>query len=199
MQRSLLIILTIVVFAAAGLLMLNFPVDKGGVREPAQSAGPGSEQPEDRGAGLISFRAQGIDGGEYTQALFEDYALTLVNVWATYCGPCIKEMPALGELYGEYAPRGVNIVGIVIDVQDQELRVIEKQRSLAQEIAEKTGADYVHLMISEELIDPVLSRFNAIPASFFVDSDGNIISEFYIGPREKEEWVEIIEEHLEKL
>jgi len=199
MRRSLLIILAIIVFTAAGMLMLHFPAERDGAREPAQSAIPDSEQPAGLDAGLVSFHVQGIDGGEYTQDIFKDYAMTLVNVWGTYCDPCIREMPALGELYEEYVPKGVNIVGIVVDVQDKELKVIEEQRSLAQEIAEKTGADYVHLMISEEMIDSVLSRFSAIPASFFVDSDGNIISEFYIGAREKEEWIEIIEEHLEKL
>lgn len=125
--------------------------------------------------------------------------MTLVNVWGTYCGPCLDEMPGLGELHEEYEPKGVNIIGIVIDVQDERLQVNEEQQALAQEIAEKTGADYTHLIISEEMIDPVLSKFNAIPASFFVDSDGNIVSEFYIGSKSKEDWADIVETNLANL
>lgn len=148
--------------------------------------------------GLTGFRTQDIYGGDFDQSIFKDYTLTMVNVWGTFCGPCLDEMPDLGELQKEYEPKGVNIVGIVIDVQDNSLKVIEKQQELAKEIAETTGAGYTHLIISEEMIDPVLSKFDSIPASFFVDSGGNIVSEFYIGSREKEDWVDIIETNLEK-
>lgn len=207
MNRTLLIILAVIVFAAAGIFMLNLPKEQGSIRGPAQVVEQAQDlfldQPvhgdESAGYGLISFQVQDIYGDEYTQDIFKDYSMTLVNVWGTYCGPCLDEMPALGELYDEYAAERVNIVGIVIDVQDEYLRVNESQRSLAQEIAEKTGADYTHLLVSEEMIDPVLSKFNAIPASFFVDDDGNIISEFYIGSRSKEDWADIIETNLENL
>lgn len=148
--------------------------------------------------GLISFRTQDIDGNEVNQDIFKDYPLTLVNVWGTYCGPCLEEMPYLGELHKEYEAKGVNIVGIVIDAQDEDLQILEDQRDLVKEIVAKTGADYTHLVVSNDLIDSVLTQFDAIPASFFVDSDGNIVSEFYIGSRSKEDWVDIIETTMEE-
>lgn len=158
--------------------------------------------PQDHGTneevtvGLTSFRTTDIYGEEKTQEIFSGYDMTLVNVWGTFCKPCLDEMPFLGELHKEYEPQGVNIVGIVVDVQDNDLQIIEDQRKLAQDIAAGTGADYTHLLVSEELIQSVLSQFDAIPASFFVDSDGNIISEFYIGSREKEDWKALIDENL---
>ena len=81
--------------------------------------------------------------------------------------------------------------------QAAELQVIDDQIELAKEIAASTGADYTHLIVSEDLIESVLSEFDAIPASFFVDSDGNVVSEFYVGSRSKEEWVDIIEENID--
>lgn len=152
---------------------------------------------EPESIGLISFQTQDIYGTAVNQDIFSGYTLTLVNVWGTFCGPCLEEMPDLGELQKEYEPNGVNIVGIVVDVQDENMEIIEEQRKLAGEIASGTGADYPHLLVSEEMIDAVLNRFDAIPASFFVDSDGNIVSEFYIGGRDKEAWAEIIEATLE--
>ncbi len=147
-------------------------------------------------AGLTSFQTQDIYGVDQDQSIFRDYSLTLVNVWGTFCGPCLDEMPYLGELQKEYEQKGVNIVGIVVDVQDEELNVVEEQLDLAKEIASGTGADYTHLIVSEDMIDSVLNQFDAIPASFFVDSDGNIVSEYYIGSREKEDWVDIIETNI---
>ena len=214
MGRTLLIIVTVFIFLAVSLVVFNMPAGQGVVQGPAQSTdsegsqianseGPqtaGTDELQSTGAdfGLISFKTQDIYGGEYTQDIFKDYSLTLVNVWGTYCGPCLDEMPALGELYDEYAPQRVNIVGIVIDVQDENLQVDEGQLALAQEIAEKTGADYTHLLISEEMID-MLNNFSTIPTSFFVDSDGNIVSEFYIGSKSKEEWTDLIETNLKNL
>ncbi|MEL7655304.1 MAG: TlpA disulfide reductase family protein [Bacillota bacterium] len=148
--------------------------------------------------GLVNFQTEDIYGEEKNQDIFKDYSLTLVNVWGTFCGPCLEEMPYLGQLQEEYETKGVNIVGIVVDVQDEDLQIIDEQIDLAKEITTSTGADYTHLIVSEDLIESVLSEFDAIPASFIVDSDGNIVSEFYIGSRSKEDWVTIIEENMAK-
>lgn len=172
------------------------PDDQNGTKTEEQSQEP-SKEDEPTSIGLISFQTHDIYGEEVNQDIFRDYSLTLVNVWGTFCGPCLDEMPSLGELQKEYVSKGVNIVGIVVDVQDEDMNVIEDQQELAKEIASGTGADYTHLLISEEMIDSVLNQFDAIPASFFVDSDGNIVSEFYIGSREKEDWVTIIEENIQ--
>jgi len=143
-------------------------------------------------AGLTDFQTKDIYGADVGHEIFQGYDLTMVNVWGTFCGPCLDEMPDLGELQNEYEPKGVNIVGIVVDVQDENLEIISEQIELAKDIAEGTGADYTHLLLSTGML-PVLRQFDAIPASFFVDGSGNIVSETYIGSRSKEEWIEIIE------
>lgn len=160
---------------------------------------PELEEKEEISQGLTSFETTDLYGEVITQEIFSRYDLTMVNVWGTFCNPCLEEMPYLGELQKEYEPAGVNIVGIVIDVQDNDLQVMEDQKILAQEIAETTGADYTHLLVSFDMIEPVLSQFDAIPATFFVDSDGNLVSEFYIGSREKDQWKQLIDETLENM
>lgn len=148
--------------------------------------------------GLTSFQTMDINGEKKSQDIFTGYKLTMVNVWGTFCDPCINELPFLGELQKEYEPKGVNIVGIVVDAQDKDLQPVDDQLQLARDIASKTGADYTHLLMSKGIIDSVLSQFDSIPVSFFVDSGGNIVSEFYVGSRTKKEWVNIIEEQMEK-
>ena len=59
-------------------------------------------------AGVMSrFTATDLEGVEVDQSIFSDYKLTMVNVWATFCTPCINEMPDLGELAAEYSDQGV--------------------------------------------------------------------------------------------
>ncbi len=175
------------------LFLLTFTAGCGS--DPAGSVEQNPSSGES-GAGLNSFQTKDIYGEEKDQSIFQDYSLTMVNIWGTFCGPCLAEMPDLGEIHKEYKPKGVNLVGIVVDVQDQKLEVIEDQVKLAIEIIEDTGADYTHLTVSQDLIDAVLNQFDVIPVSFFVDSDGNIVSEFYIGSRSKKDWVDIFETNI---
>ncbi len=194
----IILLLSLILTTGCGTENEVQPEDQNGTQteEQSQEQEP-SKDDEPLSIGLTSFQTKDIYGGDFNQDIFQDYSLTLVNVWGTFCGPCLDEMPSLGELHKEYISKGVNIVGIVVDVQDEDMNVIEDQRELAKEIASGTGADYTHLLISEQMIESVLNQFDAIPASFFVDSDGNIVSEFYIGSREKEDWVTIIEENIQ--
>ena len=120
----------------------------------------------------------------------------MVNIWATFCGPCLDEMPDLGELNTQYADQNFQIVGIVVDVLNQDLTYNEEQVALAKEVVEKTGASYTHLLPSTDLLMNKLIYVTGVPETVFVDSEGNQVGESYLGARSKEEWSEIIEELL---
>ena len=49
----------------------------------------------------VTFAAKDMDGNEVTSGIFSESKLTMINVWATYCNPCLNEMPDLGELSEE--------------------------------------------------------------------------------------------------
>ena len=134
-----------------------------------------------------------MTGEARNQSLFADYDLTLINVWATFCGPCLSEMPDLGELSAEYAEQGVQVVGIVTDVLNADGTFSESQLETAREIVDKTGANYVHLLPSKDL-DVVLRAITAVPTTIFVDKDGNMVGKAYLGARDADGWRAIIEE-----
>ncbi len=74
-----------------------------------------NEEPDTNGI-LSSFSATDLDGNAVDESIFSSSKLTMVNIWATFCGPCIGEMPDLGLLNEEYASEGFQVVGIVADV-----------------------------------------------------------------------------------
>ena len=65
-----------------------------------------------------SFNSIDLDGNEISSELYSNNKITMVNIWGTFCGPCIREMPDLAKLSQEYKSKGVEIIGIPIDIAD---------------------------------------------------------------------------------
>ena len=147
-------------------------------------------------AGLLSsFSTTDLEGNSIDQTILEGYDLTMVNVWATYCTPCLQEMPDLGELASEYEDKGVQILGLVSDVLNSDGTISDSQVETAQEIVEETGASYQHLLPSADLLG-LLSQIYGVPTTFFVDSAGNQVGYAYVTAMEREQFVEIIDAAL---
>ena len=69
-------------------------------------------------ASTYSFNSIDLDGNEISSELYSNNKITMVNIWGTFCGPCIREMPDLAKLNQEYKSKGVEIIGIPIDIAD---------------------------------------------------------------------------------
>lgn len=178
-------VLCCMMISAASLLLLGGC----GKTEPA----PPTQPPADT-APPISFEATDMDGNTVSAELFSQSELTMVNVWATYCDPCLREMPGLGELAGEYADDGFQIVGVISDVPEGSR---QEALDLAAELIEQTGADYPHLLLSESLYYALLTDVTAVPTTFFIDREGTVLNTV-VGAMEKSAWEEQIDGLLEK-
>lgn len=141
------------------------------------------------------FEAESLSHGTITPEIFSDYDLTMVNVFATWCSPCLHEIPFLAEIDKEMAEQSVNVIGIVMDVNERG-SINEKTKQKALAIAEKSGAEYEILIPDSILLEGHLHGITAIPETFFVDKNGNIVGNYYVGARSKKEWVKIIETEL---
>ena len=141
-----------------------------------------------------TFEATNMDGENVSSDIFPNSRLTMVNVWATYCGPCLGEMPELGELAAEYDPGDLQLIGIISDVTED---AKQKDLDYAADLIEETGADYPHLLLNESLYYGLLTDVSAVPTTFFFDENGVII-ETVIGARDKTSWKEIIDALLEE-
>lgn len=138
------------------------------------------------------FQSETLDGEKVNQDIFSKADLTMVNIWGTFCGPCIREMPDLGILNKEYADQGFQIVGIISDVY-------EAKDETAQEIIDSTGADYTHIILSDDLLNGIVGQTQAVPTTIFVDKDGNQVGNVYAGAKTKEDWNNIIQQLLEEV
>jgi cytochrome c biogenesis protein CcmG/thiol:disulfide interchange protein DsbE len=94
----------------------------------------------------------------------------LVNLWATWCPPCIAELPLLDAIVRDYAPRGLVVLGVAGDDDDARVREFVAQRAPTFEV----------------LLDPggtVGTQYGitGYPETFLVDRDGKLTAK-YIGP-----------------
>lgn len=140
----------------------------------------------------LTFEAKTIDGEEMTSDVLADSKLTMINIWATYCNPCLSEMPDLGQIAASYDKSDFQLIGIVSDVTDTSS---EKDIENAKNLIVETQANYPHLLLNESLYMNLVGGVDSVPTTFFVTQEGEVLG-YVIGARDKESWVAIIDELL---
>lgn len=187
------------VSAAAFLLLCNCgeSADESGIENKnssTQDVAAASSIESANAAAAVTFEGRDMEGNTVSSEIFSESKLTMVNVWATYCNPCLREMPGLGELAGEYAPEEFQIIGIISDVQEG---ADQKTMDYASDLIRQTGADYPHLVLNESVYYALLTDVSAVPTTFFIDENGEILDTI-IGSMDKSAWEEKIDALLEK-
>jgi len=129
-------------------------------------------------SGMIApFETTDLAGNPVTNDVFSGKDLTVVNVWGTYCNPCIEEMPDLAA-WSESMPENVQLIGIVCDLASlDDADTLE----LANAICEATGADCYASLVANESLMPLLSSVVGVPTTFFVDGQGKLVGDPIVG------------------
>lgn len=135
----------------------------------------------------LSFSTVDSDGNAWTEASLADTKLTMINLWAYWCGPCLRELPDLQQLSVNYANRGLRVLGIGDPA--------EESANLA--VMKDNGVEYPCLRYTEEF-DPWLNT-GYVPTTMFVDAEGQVRGEVVVGSRGYEEWAEIVDSLLAEI
>jgi len=161
------------------------------------------QQAEDTVSHAVSsvgnFSTQNVNGEAITQDIFKDHELTMVNIFTTWCSPCVNEMPDLEKLYQKMKDKNVGVVGVVLDVLNEKGEIVEKDLERAQLLVKKTGVSYPILLPDSTYFNGRLTSIEAFPESFFVDKNGKIVGETYSGSGSLEDWLEVVENELANL
>jgi thiol-disulfide isomerase/thioredoxin len=140
-----------------------------------------------------AFKSATLDGKSITNSIFAGKKLTMINIWATWCPPCVGEMPDLARM-GRSMPDGTQLIGLILDVSASD----RSAKSKAEKILSGAKANFIQIEFSEDMY-PYMETVSAIPTTIFVDAKGRIIGSPLVGSRSEKNYRAAIEKALKSL
>lgn len=146
---------------------------------------------------LSRFNGISLQDDMVDESILKSNSVTMINLWGTFCSPCIEEMPDIEELYEAYSGQGFGVLGIVVDTMDSSGSSIQKNVAEAKSIVKKLNVTYKNIIPNKTFFVGALAQNQAVPVTYFVDRNGCQLGEVYTGKKSKSEWEELIKKFLE--
>ncbi len=143
-------------FAVAALLALGSLLF--GQERPAATSTAEAAQP------APAWKLKDLEGREVSSDQFKG-KVVVVDFWATWCAPCLEEIPGYVALQKKHRDAGLVIVGVSVD---------RRGPNYVKQFAKEHGIDYT-LVMADETIADAFGGFDAIPTTFLISRDGRIL------------------------
>ena len=135
-----------------------------------------------------SFSFTTLTGDTLDQSIFSDNKLIMVNYWATWCGPCVSEIPDLIKISNDYADKEFLLVGVAADDSDVEN---------AKQFITDQGIPYPVVKNEGFFLDNI-QGYQYIPTTLFYDSTGKQVGQAVVGSNSYADWSKLIDVLLEQ-
>ena len=159
---------------AATTQVLSGPI---AVQSTAEPPAPAAEEPAGIPAKLPDFILGDLEGKPRSILSWPGKSM-IVNFWATWCAPCRKEIPLLGELQKQHGGEGFQVVGVAVDIRED---VVKYAADMKIEypilIGEQDGLDAVNMFGQGSI---------GFPFTVFTDNQGRVVL-FHLGEIKKEQ------------
>ena len=185
-MKKIALILTGLLAAAFLLTACTIaPAQTEATTAPEAAATEAATEPEatETTSDTLEFSLTTLTGGTLDQTVFSDNKLIMVNYWATWCGPCVGEIPDLVKISNDYADKGFVIVGVLTGDDDID--------GAKQFIADQ-NVGYPVVMPEAFFLDQA-DGIQAIPTTMFFDSTGKQIGDTVVGSRGYDDWAGLID------
>ena len=119
---------------------------------------------------VLDAELKAVSGGPIKLADYNGKVL-VVNLWATWCGPCRSEIPELVKLYREFRPQGLEIVGLSTENPDASAEGVKQ-------FVSDFSMNYRVGWATADVALTLMNNRNAIPQSFVISRDGRVLTRF---------------------
>jgi thiol-disulfide isomerase/thioredoxin len=143
---------------------------------------------------LMNVKAKDLDGKNFDASTDKGAALTVFNVWATWCPPCVEELPELAKIAKNYESKGVRVVGILLDGLDEKGNIDNSEIEAAKTFASKSKMEYPSIIPTSEM-GKILDKMDAVPVTFIFKADGKFVDAI-VGGMDYDGWSKVIEKAL---
>lgn len=148
-------------------------------------------RPVTTGSDAPDFAYSSLDGGTVSLSDFRGDKVVLVNVWATWCGPCVVEMPSMQRLYESLGDENFEILAVSVDAPFGQMDVGGRPGGDLRRFTDDLGLTFPILHDPDGSIQR-LYQTTGVPESFIVGRDG-VIYKKVAGPTE---WDAAVNEDL---
>lgn len=153
----------------------------------AQKTPPEAQGDADAAArSFPAFAAETLFGGSCDSSVFSLGELTAACLWTADCPYCSEQLAALGELASSRGKDGVRALAILIDASGDEAKLEAARAECAS-----LGGSVTLAVAGPDFDYTSLLAEGRVPCTVFVDGEGAMVSEQYVGARDAEEWGEI--------
>lgn len=162
--RRIFAFLAVAAIAVVGGVTAGHWLRGGAGIESADAASPSQANAV---AQLWAAPVTSVDGKVQSLSLYKGHPV-VINFWASWCGPCVEEMPTLAQLHHQYAKKGIQFVGLGVDSDKN-----------VQAFLQKVRVDYPVYVIGfggADLARAFGNMAGGLPFTVVIDAKGNIRS-----------------------
>ena len=142
------------------LLLLGFPGFSDNIQEQLMSMG---FQVFEEGTQFLDFEIVDLEGNNVKLSDFTDKTI-LLNFWATWCPPCISEMPSMQKLYDKFNDNGLVVIAVDLQEDDELVSNFIKQNNISFPVLlDKKGSAWS------------IYGASGIPVTYIITNEGNIL------------------------
>ena len=140
-------------------------------------SGCGYGQPSLSGKKLV-FETTDIDGNPVSsEELFARHEITMLNLWAAWCGPCVGELSELNEVNDRLEQMDGAVVGLLNDDRNQE------NMDTVRRLLDENDVRYLNILAPANMNEIIVQ--NSFPMTVFVDRDGVVVGRTLVGTTSK--------------
>jgi thiol-disulfide isomerase/thioredoxin len=156
--------------SSPGVATNSAPAPAGSAAPPPRAVPPSRPTVVTLPASVTDAEMKAVSGAPIKLSKYAGKVL-IVNLWATWCGPCRSEIPELVKLYKEYRGQGLEVVGLSTEHPEES---VEKVKRFVQDYA----VNYRIGWATPDVAITLMQGNDSIPQSFVIGRDGRVIKRF---------------------